>query len=134
MAARLPELEVPKLDGFEVWDRTVNTPAGQGRKVAWVSLLMSGGIGLNRAAREMLPPCEAVRLMYDPKGRRIGFVVTDPEAENSYEVRYTSGTQIQCRKFLEWYGLEVSETTRYTDLRVIDGVLVVDLGGESYVP
>ncbi len=128
---RLPELGTTELDGFEVWDRTVQAPAGHGKKVAYVSLRVGGVIGMNRAAREMLGPCDAVKVMYDPKRQRLGFVHADPDDANSYDVGYWSNTQLSCRKLFEYYGIEITESRRYHDLQVIDGELVADIGGES---
>ena len=35
--------------------------------------------------------------------------------------------QISCKKFFEYYDINVAETRRYHDPKVIDGVLVIDL-------
>jgi len=127
----VPGIGPVELDGFEVWDRTVHAPAGQGEKAAFVSLRIGGVISLNKVAREMLGPCDAVKIMYDPKRRRLGFVVADPEAANSYEVSPFTSIQFSCCRLFSHYGIEITEARRYYDLRVIDGVLVVHLDGES---
>lgn len=133
MAARagLPELGAAALDGFEVWDRTVQAPAGKGKNVAFVSVRVGGVIGMNRAAHEMLGYVEAVKVMYDPKRHRLGIMPTVGEDKCGYDVRYTSSPQISCRKLFDYYGVEITETRRYHDLEMVDGVLVVNLGGES---
>ena len=125
----LPELRAG-LDGFEVWDRTINAPAGTERKEAFVSILMSGGFGINIAARRMLGRgTEAVKVMYDPERKRVGFVPTDPESKNSYEVYgWNYSVQIQCKKLMEHYGICVERTARCYDLEVVDGVLVANIG------
>ena len=130
MAARLPELEVPKLDGFEVWDRTIQAPAGTEKKEAFVSVLVSGGFGINIPARRLLGQwAEAVKVMYDPERKRVGFVPTDPDAKNSYEVySWNQSVQIGCKKLMDHYGISVERTTRCYDLEVVDGVLVANIG------
>ena len=128
--AALPELEAPKLDGFQVWDRDVNAPAGTEKKVAFVSVLVSG-FRLNLAARRMLGEPGAVRLMFDPKRRRVGLVPVGPESANCYPISpYSSGgLQISCTKLMEHYGISVERTTRCYDLEMVDGVPVANLGG-----
>lgn len=118
------------LDGFEVWDKNTDAPAGlkPDKKAAWVSVLMSGGLGLNKVARFMLgEDVRAVKIMFDRQRKRIGFVPTDPEDGNSYDITSTCGCQIQCRKLLEYYGITVEKTTRCYDLEVIDGILIANL-------
>ncbi len=126
-----PEIGTTDLDGFEVWDRTVGAPAGQGRAVAYVSVRVGGNVGLNKAAVKMLGPCDAVKVMYDSKRHRLGFVVADPETANSFEIASHSGVQLTCGKLFEYYGVEIEETRRYHDLQMVDGVLIANLGGES---
>lgn len=116
-----------ELDGFEVWDRTVQAPAGQAKKVAFVSVGAGGVVRLNKAATAMLGRVEAVKIMYDPKHQRLGFVPTDPEAANSYEV---GNFQVYfcCRKLFEYYGVEFFESRRYYGLEMVDGILVANIG------
>lgn len=129
-----PELGPVELDGFEVWDRHVQAPAGTDRKVAYVSLRLGGVVGMNKAARQMLGPCEAVKVMFDPKRQRLGIIPTVPDDRMSYWIGRADTVQLSCKKVLAHYGVEVTECRRYTDLRVVDGIMVVELDGESYVP
>ena len=133
MAAQDPtrelfDFERVELGNFEVWDRTVQAPAGQGKKVAFVSLRVGGVVGMNRAAREMLGDARAVKVMFDPKRKRLGLVPTHEDDENSYYLGgYSSAAQLSCKKLFDYYGLSITETARYHDLQMIDGILVVDL-------
>jgi hypothetical protein len=133
MPSREPEnalfdFEQVELGNFEVWDRTVNAPVGQGKKVAFVSLRVGGVVGMNRAAREMLGSPTAVKVIFDPKRKRLGFVPTNEDEENSYYLGgYSSAAQLSCKKLFDYYGVEVTETRRYHDPRMIDGIMVVDL-------
>ncbi len=125
--------ELGPLDGFEVWDRTVHAPAGQGKKVAFVSVRVGGIIGANKAVGEMLGWPEAVKVMFDPRRQRLGLIPTAPEDENSFETGwrpdyYPSALQLSCKKLFDFYGIEIAKSRRYHDLQVIDGVLVVDMG------
>ena len=65
--------------------------------------------------------------MFDPARRRIGLRPVSPEAPNSYDLYGGSGIQVSCKKFFEFYGIDIPETRRYRDPKIIDGVLVVDL-------
>lgn len=133
MPSREPESELfdferVELANFEVWDRTVQAPAGQGKKVAFVSLRVGGVVGMNRAAREMLGSPTAVKVMFDPQRRRLGLIPTHEDEENSYYLGgYSSAAQLSCKKLFDYYGLSITETVRYHDLQMIDGILVVDL-------
>ena len=131
MSAQLPDLGAPKLDGFQVWDRTIQAPAGTEKKQAFVSVLMSGGFGLNIAARRLLGEhVEAIRIMYDPERMRVGFVPAEPESPNSYDVHYWySSAQLPCKKLMDHYGIRVERTVRCYHLEVVDGVLVANIGG-----
>ncbi len=133
----LPDIGTSALDGFEVWDRTVNAPAGQAKKVAFVSLRVGGVIGANHAVGEMMGWPERVKLMFDPKRRRLGIVPTVREDENGFETDWRGGRfpgyfSVPCKKLFEFYGLELPERSRrYHDLRLVDGILVVDLEPEG---
>ncbi len=121
--------ELPRLgglEGFEVWDRTVQAPQHQEVKVAFVSVRVGGVIGLNKAAYKMWGEPKACQVMFDPERRRIGLKAGDPEAENSYDLSHQQ-VQIACRNLFAYYDVQIVETRRYYDPKVIDGVLVVDL-------
>jgi len=121
-----PEIGPVALDGFEVWDRSVCAPAGKGKKAAFVSIRVGGNIGLNKAAVEILGGPRAVRVMFDPKGRRLGFLPADPDAHDSYRLGDFQA-QMACGKLFDYYGIEVKETVRCHDVEMVDGVLVVDI-------
>ena len=121
-----PRSQLGPLDGFEVWDKNVHAPAGQGESVAFVSVRVGGVIGMNKAAREMLGSPEAIRVMFDPKHGRIGLMPTHKDDERGHRLAYSQG-QVSCKKLFEYYGVRITESRRYRNLQVIDGILVVDL-------
>lgn len=75
MAARDPtrelfDFERVGLGNFEVWDRTVHAPAGQGKKVAFISVRVGGAVGMNRAAHDMPTAiAETVFITSEAEGR-----------------------------------------------------------------
>ncbi len=114
------------LDGFQVWDRTVKAPEHKEAKVAFVSVRAGGTIGLNKACYIMWGEPPACQVMYDPERRRIAFKPVDPSEENSYPLdRRNIG--IPCKSLFDYYGVEIKQTRRYHDPKVVDGVLIVDL-------
>ncbi len=123
---RTPEelLRLASLEGFEVWDRTVQAPENKEVKVAFVSVRVGGVVGLNKAAYRMWGEPAACQVMYDPERRRIAFRPVDPGEENSFDVRYQ---QIPCKSLFDYYGIEIKQSRRYHDPKVIDGVLIVGL-------
>ena len=131
MPNRDPEGEVfdfdkAELANFEVWDRKVSAPAGHGKSVAFVSVLVGGVVGLNRAARELFGPPAAVKVMFDPKNKRIGLIPSDPDDAASFKLGWGQG-QVSCKKVFQYYGVEITESKRYRDFKILDGILVVDL-------
>ena len=127
----LPEGNLGELDGFEVWDRTVWAPAGQAERVAHASVRVGGIVALNRAAAEMLGNPDAVKFMYDSKRRRLGIVPASENDPNSYYA--STSPQLSCMRLFAYYDVAITETRRYYDLRMVDGILVVDMAGESEV-
>ena len=120
------DFERAELANFEVWDPTVSAPAGQEKKVAFVSVRVGGVVGLNKAAREMLGNPDAVRVMFDPIRRRLGVVPAHAGDERSHRFSYSQG-QVSCKKLFEHYRVEITESRRYHELQMIDDVMVVDL-------
>ena len=127
----LPEGVLGELDGFEVWDRTVWAPAGRAERVAYASVRVGGIVALNRAAAEMLGNPGADKVMYDPKRRRLGIVPASVNDPNSYYA--STSPQLSCMRLFAYYDVAITETRRYYDLRMVDGILVVDMAGESEV-
>ncbi len=125
MAGDLPRLA--GLEGFETWDRTVGAPENKEVKVAFVSVRAGGVIGLNKACYKMWGEPEACRVMYDPERRRVGLRPCSPGEENSYELSHHGQIAVPCKSLFDYYGVEIRQTRRYHDPKVIDGVLVVDL-------
>ncbi len=121
--------DVPRLaglEGFEVWDRTVKAPAHKELNVAFVSVRVGGVIGMNKAAYRMWGEPEACQVMFDSERRRIALRPVSPEEKNSYEV-YAGNVQIPCKMIFDYYEVEIKQSRRYHDPKVVDGVLIVDL-------
>lgn len=125
MSDELPGL-ASGLEGFEVWDRTVRAPEHKEVTAAFVSVRVGGVIGLNRAAHRMWGEPEACQAMYDPERRRIALRPADPDIRNSFELN-RGNAQVPCKALFDYYGVEIHETRRYHDPKIMDGVLVVDL-------
>lgn len=127
METAFAELQPAGLDGFETWDRNVKAPAHKEAKVAFVSVRVGGNIGMNKAAYRMWGEPNACQVMYDSERRRLGFKPCDPEEANSYDISFSGNVQIPCKSLFDYYGVEVRQTRRYHDPKIVDGVLVVDL-------
>lgn len=125
MKDELPHL-AEGLEGFEVWDRDVRAPENREVGVAFVSVRASGVIGMNKAAHKMWAEPECCKVMFDPERKRIAFRPCVPTEPGSYEVS-RSGVQIPCKMVFDYYDVQIFQTRRYYDPKVIDGVMVVDL-------
>jgi hypothetical protein len=127
-------MEVPRetktLGGFEAWDRRRRAPEHQENRPLFVSVRADGSICVSTAAYEMFDSPDTVQLMFDPKLRRIGLKPVERDTargvHSSYFLLAGGGSVIQCRAFLEHYGVRVNETRRYTP-KLIDGALIIDL-------
>ena len=120
--------EMPRLaglEGFEVWDRNVQAPVHKEVKTAFVAVRVGGTVGVNRTCYVMWGEPEACVVMFDPERRRLALKPVSLDDPQSYALN--DHAAITCRKLFEYYGVEIVETRRYYDPKVIDGVLVVDL-------
>jgi hypothetical protein len=123
MSEELPRLA--GLEGFEVWDRNVQAPVHKEVKTAFVAVRVGGTVGVNRTCYVMWGEPEACVVMFDPERRRLALKPVSRDDPQSYALN--DHAAITCRKLFEYYGVEIVETRRYYDPKVIDGVLVVDL-------
>lgn len=128
------EMKTPTLgglDGFELWDRTVHAPAYKEAKAAFVSVLVGGNMGINKACYKMWGEPEACQVMFDPERRRVGLRPVECERKycdaNCYHLSPHGALQVPCKPLFDFYGVEVTQSRRYHDPKVIDGVLIVDL-------
>jgi hypothetical protein len=123
--------EVPRLaeglEGFEVWDRKAHAPAHKSEQGAFVSVRVGGFVGISLICYKMWGEPEACRVMFDPERRRIGFKPCRTGEPGSYAFKKDSLKQVPLRNLFAYYDVQVSQTRRYHDPKVIDGVLVVDL-------
>ncbi len=120
--------ELPRLaglEGFELWDRTVHAPEHKEVKVAFVSVRVGGVIGLNAAAFKMWGYPEACQVMYDPERRRIALKPVPRDEENSYALHRHPA--LSCKALFDYYGVEIKQSRRYHDPKIVDGVMIVDL-------
>jgi hypothetical protein len=123
MGEELPRLA--GLEGFELWDRTVHAPEHKEVKTAFVAVRVGGTVGVNKTCYVMWGEPEACVVMFDLERRRLALKPVSRDDPRSYELH--DHAAITCRKLFEYYGVEIVETRRYYDPKVIDGVLVVDL-------
>jgi len=122
--------EVPRLaeglEGFEVWDRKVHAPAHKSAQSGFVSVRVGGFVGISLICYKMWGEPEACRVMFDPERRRIAFKPCQPEEQGSYA--FGGGLkQMPLRNLFAYYDVQVLQTRRYHDPKVVDGVLIVDL-------
>ncbi len=121
--------EMPRLaglEGFEVWDRNVRAPEHKEVKAAFVSVRVGGVIGLNKACYKMWGEPASCQAMFDPERRRLALRPCNPDEANSYNLcRADRG--VPCKSLFDFYGVEIKQSRRYYDPKIIDGVLVVDL-------
>ena len=122
----LPELQAGGLDGFEVWDRTIQAPAHVPVKRAFVSVRIGGVVGIDLHCYRMWGEPEACRVMFDPERRRLAFEPCAVGEPNSYALSHGQ-KQLPLRNLFAYYGVQIAHTRRYYDPKVVNGVLVVDL-------
>ena len=115
---------------FEVFDKKAATAS----KSPMVTIQKQGSFSLNRAAYKLIEEPEAVELLFDRAKQLIGFRPASPDSPRSYPVRPQgkSGATLMIagQAFTKYYKLDTSVARRYS-AKVTDGILVVDLKGES---
>ncbi len=124
MGDELPRLA--GLEGFELWDRSVHAPAHKPVKSAFVSVRVGGTVGISLTCYAMWGEPAACRVMFDPERRRLALKPCEPGEPSSYQLDDRQ-KDVPLRNLFAYYGVQIVETRRYYDPKVMDGVLVVDL-------
>ncbi len=122
--------ELPRLgglEGFELWDRTVHAPEHKEVKVAFVSVRVGGVVGMNKACYKMWGEPRACQAMFDPERRRIALRPVSPEEKNSYSLSPFGQLCVPCKSLFDFYGVQIVETRRYCDQKVVFLFMLVDL-------
>lgn len=93
------------------------TESGRGYNPT-ISINKSGVIGVNRGCvnRFELERAPYVILYYDKAGQRVGIQPTRDESEKGarkFRWRTDYGAEISARSFLDYYGIDRSQTRRY---------------------
>lgn len=81
-------------------------------------------------AFEMLGKPTAVKLMFDVQQSQIGVMADDPQSAAAYEFvkrRNGSSRYIQARGFCYQFLIRVEETVAFNNIRMEDGVMILDL-------
>lgn len=115
-------------NGFEVFHR----PRTSADTTPAVTISPAGMI-LNKAAAELLGRPDRVELLYDRGRRAVGVrpAVADDRLTSFKATPTTSGGfRVAHRSFVNHYGIQTAPARRWT-ARLDDGVLCVDLAGES---
>jgi hypothetical protein len=112
----------------------------QGSRSATVmraSLNFRGVLTLNQVSFDALLQPKAVELMFDPDEGLIGLKPTSPEVRHAYPVRKQGANKsylIGAKAFCNFYGIGLSETVAFDEIKIQDGIMVLDLGKVTVVP
>ncbi|MGD9562884.1 MAG: hypothetical protein AB7F88_11645 [Pyrinomonadaceae bacterium] len=101
-----------------------------------VSLNAKGHFVLNQKAAEALDGSEAVVLLYERAGRRIGLKPSSTDVEHAYELKRQSSSQtciVRAKSFCAYYGINIGDTVVFNDVRVEDGMIVLSLDNVTEV-
>ena len=117
---------------FEVFDKRASTSS----RTPMVTIQKGGQFSLNKAAYDAMDSPDYVELLYDREETLIGFRPTSPTSPRAYPVKLQSknsvGRAVAGQAFTKYYGLDTTIARRYP-VKIKDGVLVLDLKGESVV-
>ncbi len=93
--------------GFELFERG---SGWRGSAEPLITVSKNGYISVNRSVREKyFKDAEAVQLLYDREGKRIGLRPVGKEVEHAYAFRHGKGRGgglVFARSFLKYYGIE----------------------------
>lgn len=113
--------------GFELFSRKVAALT----KEPLATVLKSGTVGLNAAAREMIEQSMMVELLYD-KSRSILALRPAEDSPHAYKFRKpseTGYTSVFAAALFEAYEIDISESRRFVPY-MEQGMLCIDLAGE----
>ena len=95
----------------------------------------NGPISMNKAAHELIGGPEAVELMYDPERELVGFKPVPLKSPKAFPVRpqgkNAATLMVAGQAFTKFFNIDTSVARRYPVEVGDDGVLIVDLNGES---
>jgi len=118
--------------GFEVFDKRASTSS----KTPMVTIQKGGHFSLNKAAYEAVGAPDTMELLYDRDEKLIGFQPAAPTSPRAYPVKMlganATGRLVAGQAFCKYYDIDASVARRY-EVRMSDGILVLDLKGESNV-
>ena len=101
-----------------------------------VSLNTRGVFTLNQIAFDEIGNPVAVEMLYDREARLIGLKPSTLEVEYAVKVRQQGKNKsylIGAKSFCQYYKLDVTDTIRFTDIDLEDGMLVLDLAKTELV-
>ena len=117
---------------FEVFDKRAATAS----KNPMVSIQKQGSFSLNRAAYKLMGEPETVELLFDAGEKLIGFREAAANSPRAYPVRpqgkNAATFMIAGQAFTKYYDIDTSTARRYS-VEMQDGILILDLKGESTV-
>lgn len=117
---------------FEVFDKRAATAS----KNPMISIQKQGSFSLNRAAHKLMGEPETVELLFDPEEKLIGFREVAANSPRAYPVRpqgkNAATFMIAGQAFTKYYDIDTSTARRYS-VEMQDGILILDLKGESTV-
>lgn len=103
---------------------------GRGVYEKRASLSPRGVFTLNQPTFEEMGQPDAVELLFDDGQRLIGLSPVAKDAPYAYMVRKQKTNKsylIGARPFCHHFRLNIEQTIRFNDIKVIDGVLVLDM-------
>lgn len=104
---------------------------------AMVTIQRKGTMSLNHAAFQALGEPAAVAMFFNKAKRIVGIRAIDPAESYAYPVRKQAASRnyvLAGQAFTKTYGIDTTAARRYNAELRPDGMLVIDLEGESLSP
>lgn len=111
------------------WEKFTIT-GGRGVYEKRVSLSPRGVFTLNQPTFEEMGEPEAVEFLFDREQRLIGLTPANKEVPHAYIVRKQKANKsylIGARAFCYHYKVDIEQTVRFREIKLDDGVLILDL-------
>ena len=121
------------LAGFELYQKQRTSPGAPPQ----ITVQSRGIFSLNPSAHAALGEPSFVELLYAKDRNAVAIRAVGSETQTSYQVRKANNGgvfNVAGRAFMVYHGIDLPESRRYTPHHAKDGVVIIGLDSDPYIP